>query len=349
MIQINEPFGALGIMDPNAPVCPGASREVGMPSSLVTMSSDVDEFKTAIRPSNTEFTISGQGRFTARSMRVDLHHLWMQRAQEVLPRVWHIENYPTRTAILFRTEPGPVFSWSGVEIAENEVAPIAAGQSGWHRLSGATNWGSMSLPTEYLAEISVDAAGRDLTPSHNGTAIAVPLLVMAKLRRLHAATGQLAETTPEIIANPDAARGLEQQLIEAMLACLGGTEVRQDTAALRRHAAIVEQFRSVAEAHNDRAVYLTEVCAEIGVNVRTLLLCCQEQLGMGPKQYLLLRRLHMTRRALLAVDPRAGCVTEIATRYGFWELGRFAAYYKQVFGESPSATSQQRCSPDTGR
>jgi AraC-like DNA-binding protein len=311
-----------------------------MPSSRVTLSSDVDEFRAAIRPSNTEFTINGRGRFTACSTRIDLHHLRMQRAQEVLPRAWHIENHPARTAILFQTEPGPVFSWCGVEIEDNEVTPVAAGQSGWHRLSGATSWGSMSLPTEYLAAISADVAGRDLTPSHHGRAIAVPLPVMARLQRLHAAAGQLAETAPEIIANPDAARGLEQQLMEAMLACVGGTEVRQDTAALRRHAAIVERFRAAAMARTDRAVYLTEVCAEIGVNVRTLLLCCQEQLGMGPKHYLHLRRLHMARQALRAVDPRAGCITEIATRYGFWELGRFAAYYKQVFGESPSATLQ---------
>jgi hypothetical protein len=43
---------------------------------------------------------------------------------------------------------------------------------------------------------------------------------MARLQRLHAVTGELAETAPEIIANPDAARGLEQALIEAMAECL---------------------------------------------------------------------------------------------------------------------------------
>src|SRR5262249_30636221 len=45
---------------------------------------------------------------------------------------------------------------------------------------------------------------------------------------------------------------------------------------------------------------------------------------------------HLARRALIEADPVNTTVTQIATNNGFWELGRFAVYYKELFGEAPS-------------
>ena len=207
----------------------------------------------------------------------------------------------------------------------------------------------MSLPNHRLAEASIALLGRDVTPSRDAVALAVPPLALERLRRLHAAAGRLAETAPEIIDNPDAARGLEQALTEAMLACLDATGVREDTAARRRHAAIVRRFLALTDARADQALYLPEICKAIGVNERTLHLCCQEQFGVSPIRYLLLRRLQLARQALRAADPATGSVTAIATQYGFWELGRFAAYYRRAFGESPSTTLNACRRSDSGR
>jgi AraC-like DNA-binding protein len=58
---------------------------------------------------------------------------------------------------------------------------------------------------------------------------------------------------------------------------------------------------------------------------------------MSPMRYLWLRQMHFARRALRMADPAATTVTDIATSYGFWELGRFSVAYRSLFGESPSA------------
>ena len=156
---------------------------------------------------------------------------------------------------------------------------------------------------------------------------------MASLQRLHAAAGDLAENSPEIIAHPDAARGFEQALIEAMVDCLGHEEGRENSLAQGQHAIVMRRFRRVVEENPDQALYIPEICKAIRVSDRTLRMVCQEHLGMGPKRYLLLRRMHLARRALRQAASDATSVTDIATRYGFWHLGRFAVEYQSLFGE----------------
>jgi transcriptional regulator GlxA family with amidase domain len=100
----------------------------------------------------------------------------------------------------------------------------------------------------------------------------------------------------------------------------------------------MRRFRRVVEENPDQPLYIPELCRAIGVSERTLRVCCQEQLGVGPKRYLQLRRLHLARRALRAARRDAATVTDIATRYGFWHFGRFAGEYQLLFDEAPSVT-----------
>ena len=62
------------------------------------------------------------------------------------------------------------------------------------------------------------------------------------------------------------------------------------------------RFEEFLEANPDQPLYLAEICAAIGVAERTLRICCEQHLGMGPIRYLFLRRMHLVRQALLR-DP----------------------------------------------
>jgi len=211
-------------------------------------------------------------------------------------------------------------------------------QNHFQQTSGIAFSGFMSLPVEDFVSAGATMVGCDLTPPKDSSIFRPPPHALAKLRRLHAAAGHLAEKAPEVIANPDAAYGLEQALIEAMVSCLGKNETREDSVAQRQHELIMRRFRRVVEENPDQPLYIPELCKAIGVSERTLRVCCQEQLRVGPKRYLLLRRLHLARHALRRGLPDTSTVTEIATRYGFWHFGRFAGEYQSLFGEPPSVT-----------
>jgi transcriptional regulator GlxA family with amidase domain len=107
---------------------------------------------------------------------------------------------------------------------------------------------------------------------------------------------------------------------------------------------IMRRLEELLEANSDRTLYAAELCAATGASDRILRVCCQEHLGMSPMRYLWLRRMNLARQALRLADPAAATVTEIATSFGYWELGRFSVAYRSLFGESPSAALRR--SPD---
>ena len=74
---------------------------------------------------------------------------------------------------------------------------------------------------------------------------------------------------------------------------------------------------------------------------RTLFKHFQAFKGIGPMGYL--RRIRMDRvREALAAAESGETVTDIALRWNFHELGRFAGAYRRLYGEPPSATLRRR-------
>ncbi len=196
----------------------------------------------------------------------------------------------------------------------------------------------MSLSADELAAASQAIAGCDLAAPASDRLLRPPPHLLARLLRLHQAAGDLAATVPDILAHTEVARAIEQELVRVMINCLmadGDGEAHSDR---RYHKSVMRRFEEMLEANLDRPLYLTEICAVIGVSERVLRLHCMEHLGMGPHRYLWLRRMNLVRRALTRSDPQVTTVTTIANDHGFAELGRFAVGYRNLFGESPSAT-----------
>jgi AraC-like DNA-binding protein len=312
-----------------------------MPSSAVRAFTDPDEFTASIRQGTCQLTVSARGDFYTELTRIDFHELWIQRFSESLPRIINVHDWGGRAAFSFRTEGRASLSRAGVEMLPGTIMRHGEGQS-YYVNSGGSGYGTMSLPIGELAYVSAAIAGCDLTPPKDAEFITSTSAAMAKLQNLHAAASTLAKDAPTVIAHPEAARGLEQALIEAMVGCLTVGEVQEERAALRQHTMIMRKFYRAIDEARDEPLYIPELCKAIGASERTLRICCQEHIGMSPKRYLLLRRMNFARQALRRSDQAETTVTEIATRYGFWSFGRFAGEYRLLFGELPSTTLAHR-------
>jgi AraC-like DNA-binding protein len=310
-----------------------------MPDSAVVTFTDADAYHAAIRNAQVEGVVTARGDFRTELTRIDLHRLWMQRGDESLPRVLNITPNEERASIFFATDQRqPVMHVGGLELSTDEMVVMGFVSADHHRSSAACRWGAMSLTHEDLIAAGQAIIGREVFAPTFTHRIKPSAQLMSRLSSLHEVAGHLAKTAPDILAKPEVARALEESLVQAMVSCMAGGEVAETSSAHRQHAAVMRRLEELLEANSDRTLYLTEICAAAGASERTLRTCCKEHLGMSPIRYLWLRRMHLARRALRMAGPATATVTEVATSYGFWELGRFSVAYRSLFGESPSAS-----------
>jgi AraC-like DNA-binding protein len=309
-----------------------------MPSSATRTFTDPEMYFAGIRNLQIDGVITKRGEFRAESTRIDLHRLWMHRLDESLPRIMRVTPSGQRSLILFATDPyQPTMQVNGIETSRHQLAMFGLDRPYYLRSSATCGWGTMSLTPVDLAAASEAIIGRPVTPPSFPRSISPPASVASRLLRLHEAAGHLAKTAPDILAKPEVARAIEEALVEAMILCL--TEGHSDDMRnVHRHRArVMRRLEEVLTSTPNTPLYMPQLCATVGASYTTLRDCCQEYLGMSPKRYLCLRRMHQVRRALRREDLEKTTVTAIATDHGFWELGRFAVAYRSLFGEAPSA------------
>ena len=87
-------------------------------------------------------------------------------------------------------------------------------------------------------------------------------------------------------------------------------------------------------------ISLADISAALRVCPRTLRYSFEHVLGISPTRYLLATRLNRVRRELASTGTTSS-IQCIASRAGFWHMGRFAQYYRETFGELPSQTCGQ--------
>jgi AraC-like DNA-binding protein len=314
---------------------PGRLR---MQESGTAKFTDADDYRANIRGAKIDLVFNSQRNFEARLTWVEFRHLRLMHGQENLPRVARIAHALDSIFIAFPLRHDPPQACNGIELRPGNIIWHGQGKNVHQLTRGAGRWGSISLAPEHLAACGKALAGLDLTPAATARILRPSRLDAAHLRSLHAKACRLAEIKPELLAHPEVSRAIEQDLIHAVVNCLTSNEAREYSGPELHHIEIMDRYEQVLAKHSEGQLKIPELCAAIGVSERTLRTCCEKFLGMSPAQYIRLQRLTKVRAALRQADSSTATVADLARGFGFWELGRFAGLYQQVFGEMPSAT-----------
>jgi AraC-like DNA-binding protein len=311
---------------------------------------DPQMYQSAIRPAQVEVVVTTKGEFHAELKRIELSKLWVQSGRMNLPVISHSAVSAERAPIFFLTKGNQAaYRYGGLNTSLGEIIAVKAGSTHYSRSEATTHWATLSFKCEDLAVVGRILVGRELTPPSVTHCLRPSPALMARLLNLHEAARKFADVPAHILASSEPARALEHALTHALITCITDGSTVEMRLGARQHLVILTRFEDFVTANNNRPLYLAEICAAVGVSDRMLRMCCQEHLGMGPVRYLWLRRMHLARRALMEATPLTATVATIAMDYGFWELGRFAVRYRELFGEVPSASllrpRHDRCKP----
>jgi AraC-like DNA-binding protein len=305
--------------------------------SKVLSFTDPFPYQTNVRASDMRIFPTAKGEFRGQVTQIVMNELWMQRFHEQLPRVHKGTVRPGRKVFTFLSEAQPEVYHCGRLLSQGEL--ISEDYEVQHmRTTGDFHLGCISLAPEELVRASKAIAGREFDIERTKHVIRPRPDLVRRLLALHETAEHIAKTTPNFFELPELVRAFEQQSVHVLIRCLTDSIISTPNSRNLRYETVVARFEEFLEANPNKPLYLTDVCAAVGVAERTLRFACEEHVGMGPVRYLNLRRMHLARRALVQGIPSTTTVTRIATDHGFWELGRFSVAYRTLFGEMPSET-----------
>jgi AraC family ethanolamine operon transcriptional activator len=206
---------------------------------------------------------------------------------------------------------------------------------------------STDLPAKWIG-IAVSREALDREAQARDSALRIPTgfavfrpapLARERLRNTIASVQRFVRGHGGQAEDPQVLLRLQHSLLGALVGALG----RAHRPPRAPSPAIAYRVADFLEAHRDQPVSTMDLCHALSVGERQLRRIFTSIHGVSPGRYLRIRRLHQVRRALRA--SRFGNVTLAGVHFGFFDLGRMAMDYRELFGERPSDTLRQSGAP----
>lgn len=159
-----------------------------------------------------------------------------------------------------------------------------------------------------------------------------------------AALGEIVDEyarLPGPVADESRCRQTASMILDRFDALLSHGRLRPSSRTQAIHNNVFN--RALEMIHQQRGpIVLGELASAAGASPRTLQRIFRERLQVSPQRYQRWIRMCRFHRELLDAQPDRSTVTEIASRWGFTEMGRLAGEYRELFGELPRITLMRR-------
>ena len=195
-------------------------------------------------------------------------------------------------------------------------------------LPAHTRWAALQLPRSMLPELGLSAS-----------LFRQPKVFAASVPGCAPVVNRLAQ-----LVGADAGTCSEADLLAGVDALTSGLTRQADgdenggRPSYAERARQVRCFEGLVRQRISEALRIPALCDEIGVSQRTLEQTFHDHLGLTPKRYLTILRLHVAREILLRRGDND--IAAIAAGCGLNHPGRFAIDYRRLFGELPSASAR---------
>ncbi|NMM27373.1 MAG: helix-turn-helix domain-containing protein [Glaciimonas sp.] len=147
------------------------------------------------------------------------------------------------------------------------------------------------------------------------------------------------KSSPKMLNYPQIRKIIEQEIFNNLVVATSEPGSENHIAIAMSRKRVVDKTKAYVLEHHDDPVTVTDLCMALNISRRTLQYSFESVLDINPAAYLRAIRLNRARRALKdGAGIAQTTVADIAARWGFWHLSRFAGNYKQMFGELPSET-----------
>ncbi|MBV7482411.1 helix-turn-helix domain-containing protein [Bordetella sp. BOR01] len=242
----------------------------------------------------------------------------------------------------FMAEGGDVTRINTALVRTDEIQIYPAGVELLYHASGSSRWVNFIVSEDRLQKVAHARMGRPLETSRQAaysirlpaggrrslTSLTDDALNLA--RRLHPDGGMTSDLAAEVYDSLLA--GYVDALFDATPA---RNSERPSTE--RRHHHLITACERLVLSGQETDVALADIARRCGYSLRSLELIFRRGVGMPPGRWFMTARLNGALRDLLTCD-QTSTVSDIAMKWGFRHMSRFAQYYRKAFGESPRDT-----------